>query len=85
MRINRHARPLTQLASGIDDTIYDVSEGFFTDNSPLRIWILISNGRKNTGKFFEAFHDDKKYSTLYFSIAVATWFATIIVSSPRYL
>jgi hypothetical protein len=38
-------------ASGIDDSIYNVAEGFFTDNSPLRIWILISNGRKNTGKF----------------------------------
>jgi hypothetical protein len=38
-------------ASGIDDTIYDVTAGFFTDLSPLRIWILIPNGRKNTGEF----------------------------------
>jgi hypothetical protein len=28
-------------ASGIDDTIYNVAEGFFTDLSPLRIWVLI--------------------------------------------
>ena len=48
-------------ASGIDDSIYNVTEGFFTDLSPLRIWILISNGRKNTGEFFEAFHKNKKY------------------------
>jgi hypothetical protein len=50
-------------ASGIDDSIYNVTEGFFTDLSPLRIWILISNGRKNTGSFFEAFHANKKYWT----------------------
>ena len=48
-------------ASGIDDTIYDVTAGFFTDLSPLRIWILISNGRKNTGEFYEAFHKNKEY------------------------
>ena len=50
-------------ASGIDDSIYNVTEGFFTDLSPLRIWVLISNGRKNTGEFFEAFHKNKKYWT----------------------
>ena len=50
-------------ASGIDDTIYNVAEGFFTDLSPLRIWVLISNGRKNTGEFFEAFHKNKNYWT----------------------
>jgi hypothetical protein len=47
-------------ASGIDDSIYNVTEGFFTDLSPLRIWVLISNGRKNTGEFFEAFHKNQK-------------------------
>jgi hypothetical protein len=50
-------------ASGIDDSIYSVTEGFFTDLSPLRIWVLISNGRKITGKFFESFHKDKAYWT----------------------
>jgi hypothetical protein len=29
----------------------------------LRIWVLISNGRKNTGEFFEAFHKNKNYWT----------------------
>jgi hypothetical protein len=43
-------------ASGIPDSIYNVTDGFFTDTSPIRIWVIISNGRKNTGKFYESFH-----------------------------
>jgi hypothetical protein len=36
--------------------VYNVTDGFFTDTSPIRIWVIISNGRKNTGKFYESFH-----------------------------
>jgi len=48
-------------ASGISDSIYRVSEGFFTDPSPIRIWVAISNGRRNTGSFFESFNEDKEF------------------------
>lgn len=48
-------------ASGIPDSIYNVTDGFFTDNSPIRIWVIISNGRKNTGAFYESFHRDSYY------------------------
>jgi hypothetical protein len=48
-------------ASGIPDTIWDVSEGFFTDLAELRIWANISNPRRNTGKFYECFHKDKEF------------------------
>jgi len=47
-------------ASGIDDKIWDVTEGFFSDISPMRLWIVISNPRKPTGRFFECFHRNKK-------------------------
>ena len=43
-------------ASGIDDNIWDVSEGFFSDLSPIRMWIVMSNGRKSTGRFYDCFH-----------------------------
>jgi hypothetical protein len=45
-------------ASGIADSIWNVSEGFFTDLAELRIWLNISNGRRNTGKFYDCFHND---------------------------
>lgn len=48
-------------ASGIDDPIWNVSEGFFTDMAELRIWVAISNPRRNTGRFFECFHRDKEF------------------------
>lgn len=48
-------------ASGIDDRIWNVSEGFFTDLSPLRLWLAISNPRRNSGKFFDCFHKDAEY------------------------
>jgi len=48
-------------ASGIPDPIWDVSEGFFTDLSGVRLWIVISNPRRNTGKFFDCFHVDSKF------------------------
>jgi hypothetical protein len=48
-------------ASGIDDKIWSVSEGFFTDLAPLRLWLAISNPRRNTGKFFDCFHKDSEF------------------------
>jgi hypothetical protein len=48
-------------ASGIDDPIWNVTEGFFTDLAPLRLWVNISNPRRNTGRFFDCFHKDSEY------------------------
>lgn len=48
-------------ASGISDPIWSVTEGFFTDLAELRIWVAISNPRRNTGRFFECFHKDSEY------------------------
>lgn len=48
-------------ASGIPDSIWQVTEGFFTDLAPLRLWIAISNPRRNTGRFFECFHKDRDF------------------------
>lgn len=46
-------------ASGIADPIWSVTDGFFTDNSDFRIWVVISNPRRNTGQFYECFHKNK--------------------------
>lgn len=43
-------------ASGISDSIWKVTEGFFTDLAELRIWIAISNPRNATGQFYDIFH-----------------------------
>lgn len=48
-------------ASGISDSIWSVTEGFFTDLAELRIWVAISNPRRNTGQFFECFHKNAEY------------------------
>lgn len=48
-------------ASGIDDQIWPVVEGFFTDLCDIRLWIAISNPRKNTGKFYDCFHADIEF------------------------
>lgn len=48
-------------ASGIPDPIWQVTEGFFTDMAPLRLWLAISNPRRNTGRFFECFHKDRGF------------------------
>jgi hypothetical protein len=46
-------------ASGIPDNIWSVTEGFFTDASDFRLWVVISNPRRNTGQFYECFHKNK--------------------------
>ena len=42
-------------ASGIDDSIWSVATGFFTENTPNRFWLAFSNPRRNAGYFFECF------------------------------
>ena len=43
-------------ASGIPQPIWTVTKGFFTENCPTRAHMVFSNGRSNTGPFFECFH-----------------------------
>lgn len=46
-------------ASGIPDSIWVVTDGFFTDLAECRLWVVISNPRRNTGRFYDCFHKDK--------------------------
>lgn len=48
-------------ASGIPQPIWDVSEGFFTEPALHRYWFAFSNGRRNTGPFFECFHKNRNF------------------------
>lgn len=48
-------------ASGIPKPIWTVSEGFFTEPVLHRYWFVFSNGRRNTGPFFECFHKMRKW------------------------
>ena len=48
-------------ASGIDDAIWAVTSGFFTENTPHRFWLSFSNPRRNTGYFFECFHSKRAF------------------------
>ena len=48
-------------ASGIEDSIYDVSQGFWTENTPNRFWFCFSNPRRNSGAFFECFGKKSDY------------------------
>lgn len=43
-------------ASGIPEAIWTVAKGFFTEDCVTRAHFAFSNGRKNTGPFFECFH-----------------------------
>jgi len=47
-------------ASGIDDSIWAVTSGFFTENTPNRFWCCFSNPRRNTGYFYEAIEGSKR-------------------------
>lgn len=46
-------------ASGIPKPIWTVTQGFFTDPVLHRYWFVFSNGRRNTGPFFECFHANR--------------------------
>lgn len=48
-------------ASGIPPQIWDVSEGFFTDETVHRYWFVFSNPRRNSGAFFECFHKLREF------------------------
>jgi hypothetical protein len=48
-------------ASGIDDSIWAVTSGFFTENTPNRFWMAFSNPRRNTGYFYEAFNSKRDF------------------------
>jgi hypothetical protein len=48
-------------ASGIDDAIWAVTSGFFTENTPNRFWFGFSNPRRNTGYFYETFHSKREF------------------------
>ncbi len=48
-------------ASGIPQSIWAVSEGFFTEPSVYRFWLVFSNPRRNTGAFFECFHAHREF------------------------
>jgi hypothetical protein len=50
-------------ASGIDDAIWAVTSGFFTENTPNRFWMAFSNPRRNTGYFYEAFNSKREFWT----------------------
>lgn len=43
-------------ASGIPAKIWDVTEGFFTEKTAYRQWIAFSQGRRNSGAFYDRFH-----------------------------
>ncbi len=48
-------------ASGIDDSIWSVAAGFFTENTPNRFWLAFSNPRRNSGYFYETFHGKRDF------------------------
>ena len=48
-------------ASGIPDSIWSVSDGFFTENTPHRFHLAFSNPRRNTGYFYETFHAKRAF------------------------
>lgn len=48
-------------ASGIPKPIWTVAAGFFTELSIYRFQFAFSNGRRNTGEFFECFHKNRDF------------------------
>lgn len=48
-------------ASGIPDAIWDVSQGFFTENTPNRFWVAFSNPRRPSGYFYECFGSKRAF------------------------
>ena len=46
-------------ASRIADSIWEVTDGVFTTKK--NIWLVFGNGTRNTGRFYECFHKNKKY------------------------
>jgi len=48
-------------SSGIPDKIWDVAQGFFTENTPNRFWFAFSNPRRNEGYFYECFNAKRNF------------------------
>ncbi len=48
-------------ASGIPKPIWTVTEGFFTEPELHRYWHVFSNGRQNSGAFFDTHHRDREF------------------------
>lgn len=48
-------------AAGIDDSIWDVSQGFFTEKTENRFWLAFSNPRRNSGYFYDTFGKKSAY------------------------
>ncbi|MBS4046559.1 MAG: terminase [Alphaproteobacteria bacterium] len=48
-------------ASGIPKPIWNVTEGFFTEPVVHRYWDVFSNGRRNSGPFYDCFNDDAAF------------------------
>jgi len=48
-------------SSGIDDPIWDVGSGFFTENILDRYWFAFSNPRRNEGYFYECFNSKRNF------------------------
>lgn len=48
-------------SSGIPVPIFNVSEGFFTEPTLDRYWLVASNPRRNSGGFYDCFHQYAKY------------------------
>lgn len=46
-------------ASKISDTIWEVTDGIFTTRK--NIWLVLGNGTRNIGRFYECFHKHKAY------------------------
>ena len=44
-------------AAGIPSPIWDVSEGFWTESNPYRLWMAASQMRNRQGRFYELFND----------------------------
>jgi len=47
-------------ASGIPDPIWSVANGYFTEPTHNRYWFAFSQGRRNTGYFFEIFNKKRE-------------------------
>jgi hypothetical protein len=47
-------------ASGIPQPIWTESEGFFTEATIYRFWLVFSNPRRNTGPFHDCFHEHRE-------------------------
>jgi hypothetical protein len=43
-------------ASGIPNSIFNVTQGFFTEPELHRFWHVFSNARRNSGAFYDCFH-----------------------------